>query len=387
MDAASDPPMGLTENSAPMYFSSAISLYKKQKKTLALNSSAFVDFGYLKDLTEILYRILEGPGRREGLRCWRERTRGKIKRGRKRGRKFDDSEEEDQQEEVVEKKDEEMCSVISKEEARVLRKEREIAKARKALEKYTDTKKLNSEDLSQISLAAKCCPSIDSSYDKTTLICEGIARRRVRDRLRKQVPYHDKEIFKDILQKVKSGKANIPRRGGGGGVAPHQIIKSLDAKNENGAEVAELQWSRMVEDMSKKGKLTNCLAVTDVSASMGGFPMELSIALGLLVSELSEEPCKGKLITFSENPEIHLIQGDEINPETVFWNLRYSPSTPVVAKQTGVAMLNGFSKNLLSVFLNEGGNRPVLVMSTKELVIYDRLICDELLIFQDSREF
>ncbi|GAY52564.1 hypothetical protein CUMW_142830 [Citrus unshiu] len=353
MDAASDPPMGLTENSAPMYFSS--------------------------DLTEILYRILEGPGRREGLR--------KIKRGRKRGRKFDDSEEEDQQEEVVEKKDEEMCSVISKEEARVLRKEREIAKARKALEKYTDTKKLNSEDLSQISLAAKCCPSIDSSYDKTTLICEGIARRRVRDRLRKQVPYHDKEIFKDILQKVKSGKANIPRRGGGGGVAPHQIIKSLDAKNENGAEVAELQWSRMVEDMSKKGKLTNCLAVTDVSASMGGFPMELSIALGLLVSELSEEPCKGKLITFSENPEIHLIQGDEINPETVFWNLRYSPSTPVVAKQTGVAMLNGFSKNLLSVFLNEGGNRPVLVMSTKELVIYDRLICDELLIFQDSREF
>lgn len=54
----------------------------------------------------------------------------------------------------------------------------------------------------------------------------------------------------------------------------------------------------------------------------------------------------------------------------------------MVAKQTGVAMLNGFSKNLLSVFLNEGGNRPVLVMSTKELVIYDRLICDELLIFQ-----
>lgn len=132
---------------------------------------------------------------------------------------------------------------------------------------------------------------------------------------------HDKEMFKDILEKVKSGKANIPHPppppGRGGGVVlllPHQIIKSLDAKNENGAEVAELQRSRMVEDMSKKGKLTNCLAVSDVSASMGGFPMELSIALGLLVSELSEEPCKGKLITFSENPELHLIQGDEISP-------------------------------------------------------------------------
>lgn len=123
--------------------------------------------------------------------------------------------------------------MIGKEEASVLRKEREIAKARKALEKYNsdssyrllydsvcdvfanllkaDMQTLNSEELSKISLAAKWCPSIDSSYDKTILICEGIARRvfrkecyqdyvdmeeahfayRVRDRLRKQVlvPY------------------------------------------------------------------------------------------------------------------------------------------------------------------------------------------------------
>lgn len=121
-----------------------------------------------------------------------------------------------------------------------------------------------------------------------------------------------RKYSKTFFKKCRVGRQIFPA--GGGGVAPHQIIKSLDAKNENGAEVAELQWSRMVEDMSKKGKLTNCLAVTDVSASMGGFPMELSIALGLLVSELSEEPCNGKLITFSENPELHLIQGDEISP-------------------------------------------------------------------------
>ena len=41
-------------------------------------------------------------------------------------------------------------------------------------------------------------------------------------------------------------------------------------------------------------------------------------------------------------------------PEIVFWNLRHSLSTPVVANQSGVALVSGFSKNMLTVFLEEG---------------------------------
>uniref|UniRef100_A0A2P2QX77 Uncharacterized protein LOC8258359 isoform X3 n=1 Tax=Rhizophora mucronata TaxID=61149 RepID=A0A2P2QX77_RHIMU len=226
-----------------------------------------------------------------------------------------------------------------------------------------------------------------------------------------------------------------------------------------------------------KGKLTNCIAVCDVSGSMEGIPMEVSVALGLLVSELSEEPWKGKVITFSEDPAMHLIKGDtllektefvrmmewggntdfqkvfdrilevavannlsedqlikrvfvfsdmefddasgsccESNwemrldraatkdkcrarwetdyqviqrkfgdkgynkvPEIVFWNLRNSSSTPVVAKQSGVAMVSGFSKNLLTLFLEEGGivnSEDVMGLAIageeyKKLVVYD----------------
>ena len=86
---------------------------------------------------------------------------------------------------------------------------------------------------------------------------------------------------------------------------PHEIIKSL--KDKDGRQVAELQWKRMVDDLLKKGKLKNCLAICDVSGSMRGEPMEVSVALGVLVSELSEEPWKGKLITFSKNPKLYLI--------------------------------------------------------------------------------
>lgn len=74
----------------------------------------------------------------------------------------------------------------------------------------------------------------------------------------------------------------------------------------------------MVDDLSKKGKLKNCLAICDVSGSMMGTPMEVSVALGVLVSELSEEPWKGKLITFSNTPTLQMVLGDDLRSKTDF---------------------------------------------------------------------
>lgn len=67
----------------------------------------------------------------------------------------------------------------------------------------SDLQNLNSGNIQNISFASKWCPSLDSSYDQSTFLCESIARRifprdsfpeyeahytfRIRDRLRKQV--------------------------------------------------------------------------------------------------------------------------------------------------------------------------------------------------------
>ncbi|KAJ7954722.1 Uncharacterized conserved protein UCP015417, vWA [Quillaja saponaria] len=382
------------------FYTAALWLHSNHPKTLALNIRAIADFGYLKDLPEILYRLLQGPDvRRVAKAEWRNRQRGKkssnkmssgkFKRGSKRKCEVSGKEKEGILENV-----EEVGNVVDKEMARKLRKEKEIARARIALERYTndlsyrllydcisnvfaellksDIGFLNSGEVYKISLAAKWCPSIDSSFDKTTLICEGIAKRvfprnsdpdyegleeahyvyRVRDRLRKQVlvplhkalnlpevymsanrwqslPYarvasvamknykelfkkHDKERFDDYLEKVKSGKAKIAA----GALLPHEIISSLN--DEDGGKVAELQWERIVEDLSNKGKLSNCVAICDVSGSMDGTPMEVCVALGLLVSELSEEPWKGKVVTFSADPQLHVIEGDTLLSKTKF---------------------------------------------------------------------
>ncbi|KAK6781028.1 hypothetical protein RDI58_023212 [Solanum bulbocastanum] len=74
----------------------------------------------------------------------------------------------------------------------------------------------------------------------------------------------------------------------------------------------------MVNDLAKKGKLTNCMAICDASGSMSGTPMEVSVALGRLISQLSEEPWKGKLITFSKTQEFHVVKGEALIEKTQF---------------------------------------------------------------------
>ncbi|GAB2219954.1 hypothetical protein Droror1_Dr00007595 [Drosera rotundifolia] len=265
---------------------------------------------------------------------------------------------------------------------------------------------------------------------------------------------HDEDRFKQYLEDVKSGKAKIAA----GALLPHEIMRALD--DSDGGEVAELQWRRMVEDMAKQGKLSDCIAVCDVSGSMNGEPMEVCVALGVLVSELSKEPWKGKVITFSARPWLTLIEGkDQVEkmgfvrrmdwdantdfqkvfnlmlevavkgqlqpdrmikrifvfsdmefeqassrpwetdymaiqrkyekkgcgnavPEIVFWNLRASRPIPVPCTQPGVALVSGFSKNLLKLFLQGGGIlNPEAVMEVaisgdeyKDLVVLDRWI-------------
>ncbi|KAE9454797.1 hypothetical protein C3L33_13315, partial [Rhododendron williamsianum] len=477
-------------------YTAALWLHEHHPKTLACNVGSLAEFGYFKDLPEILYRILEGPGEARILAA--------MKRAE-----------------------------IEEAKARELREEKRIAAAKKAVERYnrdadykllydrisdvfadflkSDIQHFNSNQLNKISLAAKWCPSLDSSFDKSTLLCESVAKRvfphelyeeydgvseahyafRVRDRLRKEIlgplrkalelpevyiganqwgsiPYnrvasvamkfykekflkHDMERFMEYLANVRAGKATIAA----GALLPHDIIASLS--DGDGGEVAELQWKRMVDDLSKKGKMKNCLAVSDVSGSMDGIPMDVSVALGVLVSELSEEPWKGKLITFSHNPTLQMVLGNDLRsktdfvrrmewgmntdfqkvfdlilevavngklteeqmikrvfvfsdmefdkasttpwetdyqaivrkfgekgygssvPEIVFWNLGDSKVTPVLGNQKGVALVSGFSKNLLTVFLEESGVlNPEAVMEAaisgeeyKKLVVLD----------------
>ncbi|XP_052625526.1 uncharacterized protein LOC111887907 [Lactuca sativa] len=537
------------------FYTAALWLHNHHPKTLASNIPLLVEFGYFKDLLEILYRLIQGSDVRKIAK--EEWTLKKLVKGKGGVRKqYFLSKKKMNRKQKKNKAEMEMKAKLrakvpreqrieanrahmkaEQERAKASRKEKISAMAEKLQDRYnsdedyknlhdqvssffanrlkSDIQSLNSGDSTKISLAAKWCPSVDSSYDNATLICESIARMiyprnsnpefdglddtdyvfKVKNRLRKQVLvplrnalqlpevymsakqwssityervasiamknytdiflHRDNARFHEYLQNVTTGDAKIAA----GALLPHEIIASLD-RGSGAAIVAELQWKRMVDDLLKKGKLTNCIAVCDVSGSMSGTPMEVAVALGLLVSELSADPWKGHVITFSESPELHQIKGNNLRsktefirkmkagfntnfqkvfdrllevavkeklgedemvervfvfsdmefdqasetsrysaryhrwetdsdsdseeevdeapvdpwetdyeaierkfkscgyakvPEIVFWNLRNSKSTPVTVDRKGVALLSGFSKNLLTLFLEEGG--------------------------------
>jgi hypothetical protein len=518
------------------FYSAALWLHENHPKTLAYNVPSLADFGCFKDLPEILYRLLNGSEvRKTQKEEWNERkssSRSEIiynvpeelkdtksssrltpfvvivydKEKKKKKKKNNDV--KDNKGWKGTKKDSELTEAVAarvkdeKKAVQDLHQEKRFALAKKFNDCYTtdpkfkclydsicthfadclkkDLQFLKSGSLTKISLAAKWCPSLGSSFDRSLLLCESIAKRifpkeeyegveeahylyRVRDRLRKHVlvplrkalelpevfisanqwgsiPYnrvasvamkfykekflkHDKERFEKYLKDVKAGNTTAA-------LLPREIIEYL----EDGDSVEE-QWKRTVDGLLKKGKMKNCLAVCGVSRSMHRTP----VALGLLVSELSEEPWKGKVITFSMEPQLHVIQGGDLKsktefvrskdegintefqkvfdcildaavngnlkedqmikkivvfsdmefveasanywdqtdyqaitrkyrekgfgsavPRIVFWNLRNSRVTPVLAaRKGGVTLVSGFSKNLLKLFLdNEGEISP-----------------------------
>uniref|UniRef100_A0ACD5VQP3 Uncharacterized protein n=1 Tax=Avena sativa TaxID=4498 RepID=A0ACD5VQP3_AVESA len=415
------------------FYAAALWMHTNHPKTLACNVAALAEFGYLKDFPEMLFRLIHGPDVRKAAKesAAADKTRRKEKdlskkrealrarlASRKRARELAPPKPTFgdylnvalsskpakitpvaamEIESAAEQKPEAM-EVDQKKKAKrgMSKKVRKVAKlAVQSLETYYGDRAyrflfdsvaeffadLLASDLEQmaaggktrkIGLAAKWCPTPGSSFDRTTLLCEAIARHlfprdsnpeyaelqeehytyQVLYRLRREVlvplrkilelpevymsaqlwsnlPYtrvasvamrrykylfkkHDEERFAKYLEDVEAGKAKIAA----GALLPHEIAASAYRGVDD--DVSELQWRRMVDDLRVKGSLRNCISVCDVSGSMHGTPMEVCIALGVLTSELSEKPWAGKVITFSATPEIHLIKGMTLREKMAF---------------------------------------------------------------------
>ena len=94
---------------------------------------------------------------------------------------------------------------------------------------------------------------------------------------------------------------------GGKTMQPHELIRGVlnNTYNQNYevSPVHEAQWAALRETTKKAGSLKNTVVMSDVSGSMGGIPMEVSIALGLLIAEIQEGIWANRLMTFSSKPE------------------------------------------------------------------------------------
>lgn len=67
----------------------------------------------------------------------------------------------------------------------------------------------------------------------------------------------------------------------------------------------EAQMKDIINDIEKNGKLfnENIAVMSDVSGSMSGVPMNVSIGLGLVIAQCNKHPVfGGRVMTFETNP-------------------------------------------------------------------------------------
>lgn len=98
---------------------------------------------------------------------------------------------------------------------------------------------------------------------------------------------------------------------------PHELLIDALGSQAVVSRLANLQWRSLINSIasSSRGRLDNCLAVADVSGSMGHLggsksapaPMTVCIALTLLLGELAQAPWNGSFFTFSSMPTCEFI--------------------------------------------------------------------------------
>ena len=133
----------------------------------------------------------------------------------------------------------------------------------------------------------------------------------------------DGERFETFINDALLDKAKLNSKT----LYPYEIVhKILSGKTKKDIEktIAELQWNGLPDYV--EGKDLKGICVVDTSGSMWGQPMEVAISLGLYCAERCTGAFKDKFITFSSNPQIQTVRGNNIvekvhNMESADWGM------------------------------------------------------------------
>ena len=121
------------------------------------------------------------------------------------------------------------------------------------------------------------------------------------NRYRKLFTKWDAERFAQFNEAVLEGKTKV----NASVLFPYQLYQAL-CKGED-ATAVEAQWNSLPDYM--KDSTERIIPVCDVSGSMEGLPMDVSVSLGLYIAERNQGIFKNAFITFSAKPEMQYVQG------------------------------------------------------------------------------
>jgi len=117
---------------------------------------------------------------------------------------------------------------------------------------------------------------------------------------------HDGIRYASYISDVMEGKEKM----NASVLFPSDLVHKVTVDGFN-AKAYDAMWKSLPNYM--EGCKERILPVCDVSGSMMGQPMEVSIGLGLYISERNEGPFKDLVLTFSEDPQFHKIEGNTLS--------------------------------------------------------------------------
>lgn len=94
---------------------------------------------------------------------------------------------------------------------------------------------------------------------------------------------------------------------------PHEIVNKVEeilssssssSTNEDERNMLIGSWDAFVRTAKEQGGLGRSIAMCDFSGSMLGLPLQVSRALGLLISEVTTDSFKNKMLTFDSTPKL-----------------------------------------------------------------------------------
>jgi Mg-chelatase subunit ChlD len=109
----------------------------------------------------------------------------------------------------------------------------------------------------------------------------------------------------------------------GGQMMPHELVRQFMGRTYPSLDivsVVQAQWDSLKAETIRSLKsseakpafnLGNVVPLVDVSGSMGGTPMEVAIALGILTSEITSPAFQNRFITFEERPQWVALRGSD----------------------------------------------------------------------------
>jgi ribosomal protein S20 len=136
------------------------------------------------------------------------------------------------------------------------------------------------------------------------------------------------ERYKKYLEDLSQGKEKANFKG----IMPHELVNELLKTHGQNPELIESQWNSIRSEIENISVFDRCISIVDVSGSMESGdsgastprPIDIAIALGILVSECSKGPFKHKIFTFHEQP----ILADLISFTILYEKIKYVKDLP-----------------------------------------------------------